>query len=149
MKRAMGLRKQVGDRIRELRTGYRGKGLSQEALAGKLQIATNTISRWETGTYRPSIEDLEMLARFFGISISEFFPQDAAPPKEQRPRADEEIVAELLLRMFDRPLDRYIACVAAGRAEGLREALRMTGRIDPAYLADRIRARLRELEPKP
>ena len=39
-----------------------------------LKTTPNTISRWETATYKPSIEDLEKLARFFGVSISEFFP---------------------------------------------------------------------------
>jgi transcriptional regulator with XRE-family HTH domain len=80
----MSIVKQVGDRIRELRTTYRGRGLSQEELASKLEIATNTVSRWETGKYRPSIEDLEMLARFFSISITELFPPDGPPAKDKR-----------------------------------------------------------------
>jgi transcriptional regulator with XRE-family HTH domain len=68
----------IGGRIRDLRTSYgAGEGLSQEALAKALGTAANTISRWETATYRPSIEDLERLARFFGVSILDFFP-----PKE-------------------------------------------------------------------
>lgn len=65
----------VGKRIRELREGY-GEGLSQEALAKALGLAPNTISRWETATYKPSIEDLDALARFFGVSILEFFPSE-------------------------------------------------------------------------
>jgi len=80
----MSIVKHVGDRIRELRTSYKGRKLSQEELARELRIATNTISRWETGTYRPSIEDLEMLARFFDIPISEFFPQEGPPPRDTR-----------------------------------------------------------------
>jgi transcriptional regulator with XRE-family HTH domain len=84
LEESMSIVKHVGDRIRELRTSYRGRGLSQEELASKLRIATNTISRWETGKYRPSIEDLEMLARFFSISISEFFPEEGPPPREKR-----------------------------------------------------------------
>lgn len=80
----MSIVKHVGDRIRELRTSYKGRKLSQEELARELGIATNTISRWETGTYRPSIEDLEMLARFFDIAISEFFPQEGPPPRDTR-----------------------------------------------------------------
>jgi len=80
----MSIVKQVGDKIRALRTTYRGRGLSQEELASQLQIATNTVSRWETGKYRPSIEDLEMLARFFGISIKEFFSHDEPLPRDAR-----------------------------------------------------------------
>lgn len=64
----------IGQRIRELRTTYPGGTLSQEALATKLDIASNTVSRWETGTYKPTPEDLAELARFFDVSITVFFP---------------------------------------------------------------------------
>lgn len=64
----------IGEKIRELRTNHRGKGISQDALAEAMGTTPNTISRWETATYKPSIEDLEKLARFFGVSISVFFP---------------------------------------------------------------------------
>lgn len=65
----------VGARIRELRTAYdSGRGLSQEKLAEALGVTTNTISRWETATYHPGLEDLDKLARFFGVQISAFLP---------------------------------------------------------------------------
>lgn len=64
----------VASRIRELRIHFGAEGLSQEALAKELNVATNTISRWETGTYKPSLEDLHKLSEFFGKSILEFFP---------------------------------------------------------------------------
>ena len=66
----------IGNRIRELRQAYGGEGgLSQEALAKHLDVTPNTVSRWETATYKPDINDLEKLARFFGVSILELFPQ--------------------------------------------------------------------------
>jgi transcriptional regulator with XRE-family HTH domain len=73
----------IARRIRELRSAYGGKGLSQEALAKELDVATNTVSRWETGTYKPAVDDLENLARFFGVSILEFFPKEDNPITEQ------------------------------------------------------------------
>lgn len=79
----MELLKYVGNRIRELRTGYGGKGISQEQLAERIGVAPNTISRWETATYRPTLEDLETLSRFFGVTILEFFPQTEVPADEQ------------------------------------------------------------------
>lgn len=69
------VRAYVAARIRELRSAYGEQGISQEALAAKMGVATNTISRWETGTYEPTLNDLEKLARFFGKSIVQFFPQ--------------------------------------------------------------------------
>jgi transcriptional regulator with XRE-family HTH domain len=62
----------VASKIRELRRTH--GGLSQENLAKGLGVATNTVSRWETGVYKPALEDLEKLARYFKVSILEFFP---------------------------------------------------------------------------
>lgn len=70
----------VGSRIRELREQYNGgQGLSQQKLGEAVGAVANTISRWETATYHPTLEDLDKLARFFGISILEFFPSEKAP----------------------------------------------------------------------
>lgn len=73
----------IARRIRELRTAYAAQGLSQEALAKALGVATNTVSRWETGTYKPAVDDLERLARVFGISILEFFPKEESRVNEK------------------------------------------------------------------
>ena len=63
------LYEQIGHKIRQLR----GK-LSQEVLAESLGVAANTVSRWETGTYKPTPEDLDKLARHFSVPITIFFP---------------------------------------------------------------------------
>lgn len=64
-------------KIKDLRVSYNhGEGLSQEALAAHLKVAPNTISRWETGVYRPSLQDLERISRFFGTSMMSFFPTE-------------------------------------------------------------------------
>jgi transcriptional regulator with XRE-family HTH domain len=73
----------VGGRIRIFRTGHGGDGLSQEELAKAIDVATNTISRWETATYQPSLEDLDRLARYFGKSILDFFPQENVSRSDQ------------------------------------------------------------------
>jgi transcriptional regulator with XRE-family HTH domain len=73
----MGILDHVAEQIKQLRAHYNsGEGLSQEALAKHIKVAPNTISRWETGMYRPSLEDLERLARFFGVSMMSFFPPE-------------------------------------------------------------------------
>ena len=66
---------QIGKQIRELRTTLEGQGVSQEELAQAVSTTANTVSRWETATYKPSISDLERLARFFGVPITVFFPR--------------------------------------------------------------------------
>jgi transcriptional regulator with XRE-family HTH domain len=76
----MALYKHIGETIRDLREK---RNLSQEGLAKNISETANTISRWETGTYKPSAVQLEALANFFGISITAFFPgmdkQEAIP----------------------------------------------------------------------
>jgi transcriptional regulator with XRE-family HTH domain len=87
----MTLMEYVGRRIRDLRTSYGGgTGISQDALAKALGVSTNTVSRWETAVYRPTVEDLDKLARFFGKSILEFFPKE-----QERTKRDEKIDALL------------------------------------------------------
>ena len=82
---------QIAARLRDLRVSYNnGEGLSQESLATQLKVAPNTISRWETGTYRPSVKDLEKIARFFGVSMISFFPDELAN------EADDENLKALL-----------------------------------------------------
>src|SRR5258708_34190766 len=70
-----GIRAYVSQRIKEIRTGFGNTGLSQEALAAKLGVGANTVSRWETGTYEPTLDDLEALSRELGVSILDFFPK--------------------------------------------------------------------------
>lgn len=77
-----GMRVYVSRRIKEIRTTFGKTGISQEALAAKLGVTTNTISRWETGTYEPTLDDLEKLSRELGVSILEFFPK--VEPSDKR-----------------------------------------------------------------
>ena len=65
----------IGRKIRELRTSHGGKGVSQEDLAAAAGTTANTVSRWESAIYKPSVKDLHKLSRFFGVSISVFFPE--------------------------------------------------------------------------
>lgn len=120
----------VGDRIRQLRNSYGGGGgISQEALAKAVHTTANTVSRWETGTYRPSLEDLDALGRFFGVSILEFFPKEDVP-------ADSKVTA-LLRAARDLPqedieeLRKYAefrrARAVLGRAASKKKAGRLLG----------------------
>lgn len=73
----MSINETIALKIRELReSSFSGKGISQTELAKKLNKAPNTISRWETGEYKPKIEDLYELAKFFQVSILTFLPSD-------------------------------------------------------------------------
>lgn len=73
----------VGNRLRNLRLAHGGKGLSQAELGRAIHVPANSISRWETGIYRPSLIDLETLAQFFGVPIRALFPSEAASPQQE------------------------------------------------------------------
>ena len=55
------------DIIVELRTK---KGLSQEALAEKVFVTRQAVSRWETGETVPNTETLKLLSKLFDVSIN-------------------------------------------------------------------------------
>ena len=74
--------KSIGEKLAELRTGFGGKGMTQEELAAKVDTTANTISRWEQAIYKPSAEELHKLAKIFGVSISVFFPDMAINPQQ-------------------------------------------------------------------
>ena len=102
----MNLFEYVGQQIRDLRTSWGGgKGLSQEQLAAKLEVATNTISRWETATYHPNLGDLEKISRFFGVSILRFFPDQTESGSK----------VQALLRAADVTWRSFDAMLSSGR----------------------------------
>ena len=53
-------------RLRELR---KSRGISQVKLAMDLNMAQNTVSRYETGTREPSIAELIKIADYFHVSV--------------------------------------------------------------------------------
>lgn len=55
------------DVILELRTK---SGLSQDALAEKIYVTRQAVSRWETGETVPNTETLKLLSKLFDVSIN-------------------------------------------------------------------------------
>lgn len=46
------------------------KGLSQNALAEKLFVTRQAVSRWETGETVPNVDTLKLMSKLFGVSIN-------------------------------------------------------------------------------
>lgn len=78
----------------------RAADLSQADLAETLEVATNTISRWETATYKPTAADLAGLARIFNVPVGSLFPPDLQP----QPGVDQTTQA-LMSTLGDLPPD--------------------------------------------
>lgn len=53
-------------------------GLSQEALAEKLGVSRQAISKWETGEATPEVGKLVLLARLFGVTTDWLLSDDEA-----------------------------------------------------------------------
>lgn len=74
----------VAKKIIELRNRHNGGlGISQSELARQLKISPNTVSRWESGEYKPKVEDLYNLGKFFSVSVVEFFPNEKVGEENQ------------------------------------------------------------------
>ena len=63
----------------------RKAGLSQEALAERIGVSRQAISKWETGEASPEISKLPLLAQTFGVTadwlLSEDDPAEDVPPQ--------------------------------------------------------------------
>ncbi len=60
----------IGNKIKVLR---KNKNMTQEQLAEVLSVSSQAVSKWENGLSAPDIELLPIIARFFGITMDEFF----------------------------------------------------------------------------
>ena len=46
-------------------------GLSQDALAERLGVSRQAISKWETGETDPTMSNLVLLAQLYGVTLAE------------------------------------------------------------------------------
>ncbi len=60
----------IGNKIRTLR---KNKNMTQEELAEVLLVSPQAVSKWENGQSVPDVELLPVIARYFGITMDEFF----------------------------------------------------------------------------
>ena len=80
----------IGKFIAQLR---RENGMTQEVLGEKIGVTNKTVSRWETGTYMPDIEMLQLLGQTFNISINEILAGQRLSDVEFRQKAEENVIA--------------------------------------------------------
>ena len=63
-------------------------GMSQEALAEKIGVSRQAISKWETGEAAPEITKLPLLARTFSVTADWLLDDEA--DFDEEPEADED-----------------------------------------------------------
>ena len=64
---------EIGNKILELR---KKNNLSQEALAEKIGVSRQTISKWELGETSPDIKQAKELSKVFNVSLDELTDND-------------------------------------------------------------------------
>lgn len=67
----------IGEKIYLLRKQY---GLSQEALAEKLGVTRQAVSKWESGTSVPELETVVALSKTFGVTTDYLLSIDSPSP---------------------------------------------------------------------
>ena len=78
-----------------LRSLRKKSGLSQEELGIRLNIARQTISKWENGVSVPDAETLVKLAEILDVSVNELLGTDIKPDEI----TDKAAIAEQLARV--------------------------------------------------
>lgn len=54
------------------------KGFTQEQVAERLSVNTQTVSRWECGTTLPDVLTLPVLARLYEVTVDDFYKKSSA-----------------------------------------------------------------------
>ena len=69
----------IGEKIAELR---RDAGMTQDALASRLVISPQAVSKWERGVANPDLELIPEIARLFGVSADELLGLSSPKARE-------------------------------------------------------------------
>lgn len=86
----------IAMKIRELR---KNAGLDVDTVGAGVGRSGKTVSAWETGRNIPSAEMLISICRFFGVSISCFYPPDVTDDNIGIVSRDEEELLSLFRSM--------------------------------------------------
>lgn len=76
---------EIKDKLLELRKVNR---LSQEALANKLGISRQAISKWESGSSFPDLENLVELSRLYEVSLDYLMKASDLEEKENEKKKE-------------------------------------------------------------
>lgn len=66
---------EFNERLQGLR---RREGLTQEELAGRLNVTRAAVSKWESGRGYPAVDSLKAISRCFSVSLDELLASDDA-----------------------------------------------------------------------
>ena len=71
----------LSDNLKKIRKEH---NLSQEALADKLGVSRQSVSKWESGAAYPEMDKVLQLCKMFDLNIDELLNQDIKAVKENK-----------------------------------------------------------------
>ncbi|MCI9459994.1 MAG: helix-turn-helix domain-containing protein [Clostridia bacterium] len=105
----------IGRFLAELR---REKNLTQNELGEQIGVTNKTVSRWENGNYLPPVEMLQILSKFFDVSINEILNGERINDSDYKDISEQNIRSALnrsnvIIRKHKRIMNWVIAVVVA------------------------------------
>lgn len=102
--------------------------LSQKEAALSLGIKPPSMSSWESGTTKPTLENLAAMAKLYGVSVDYLIGKE--PEIKKQPTADGELLDETIRRV------RTLPEPALARVQDFLDGLEAGLSIGPAVQAD-------------
>lgn len=122
----------LNENIQRLR---RQAGLSQEALAEKLGVSRQAVSKWESGAALPELEKLAELAQLFSVRLDELVGLTAPNAPETAQPSPASDSAENASANYEQTLHRLLAAVNAQTAAHYKKLLAAVGLLAAGALA--------------
>ena len=94
----------IGVFLSELR---KEKNLTQDELGEQIGVTNKTVSRWENGNYLPPVEIIQILSKFYGVSINEILNGERINVKSALNRSN------VIIRKHKKIMNWIIAIVVA------------------------------------
>lgn len=82
----------IGKFLAELR---KARNLTQEELGEQIGVTNKTVSRWENGNYLPPVEMLQILSKYYDVTINEILSGERLSDDSYKQKAEENIVTAL------------------------------------------------------
>lgn len=98
---------EFGQKLREVRTA---KGYTQQALAEKLYVTRQTVSRWESGNRYPDLETLKKISAELEVSVDELLSTESELD-EAETAAEEEKIPVVLEKSKERNIKNRVMAV--------------------------------------
>lgn len=98
---------EFGQKLREVRTA---KGYTQQALAEKLYVTRQTVSRWESGNRYPDLETLKKISAELEVSVDELLSTESELD-EAGTVAEEEKTTDVFEKSIERNIKNRVMAV--------------------------------------